>query len=57
VPDQILIAVVPELTLYGLWCRKGRFPEFLKTLENRNCRPSIPLALVVFAEMVARKNP
>jgi len=34
VPDQILIAFVAKLTLYGFWCGKGRFPEFLKTSEN-----------------------
>jgi hypothetical protein len=34
VPDQILIAFVPKLPLYGIGCHKDRFPEFLKTLEN-----------------------
>ena len=44
-PDQILVTFVPELTLYGFGCRKGRFPEFLKTLENRTPRRPSPQSL------------
>jgi hypothetical protein len=34
VPDQILVAFVAKLNLYGLWCNKGLFTEFLEILEN-----------------------
>jgi hypothetical protein len=34
VPDQILIAVFPELRLYGFRGAESWFPEFLKVLEE-----------------------
>jgi hypothetical protein len=35
VPNQILIAFVAELTLYGYWGEKRLFAELLRILENR----------------------
>lgn len=34
VPDQILIAFVAKLKLYGFLCGKGLLTEFLRILEN-----------------------
>src|SRR4051794_26662701 len=41
VPDQIVVAVVAELTLYRFRCRKSLFPKFLKTLENGSATESV----------------
>src|SRR6202040_1951332 len=34
VPDQIVIAFVAKLKLYGFWRVEGLFPELLRVLEN-----------------------
>ncbi len=49
-PDQIEIALVTELRLYGFWRGAGLFTEFLKILENQDATglggPARALAVV-----------
>jgi hypothetical protein len=36
VPNQILVALFPKLSLYGFWPVGGRFPELLRILEKEH---------------------
>ena len=41
-----MVAVVAELNVYGFRCRKGRFPEIMKFLENRSVTESVAAPIV-----------
>ena len=50
VPVRIVIALVPKLRLCGFWYPKDRFPEFLKTLENRSATAWVAASLFAAVE-------
>ena len=41
VPDQIVVAVVAKLRLYGFWCGRWLFAKLVKILETRSGGPNL----------------